>query len=111
MFQIVKQGAVQVLSGDLPLNVEHIAEVQSLVSQPLSEPQPRMVFDLGSVPFIDSAGLEFMLSLRDGCLRSGGTLQLANAGPLCADILASTGVADHFAIFDDLAAAVGSYAR
>ena len=70
-----------------------------------------MVLDLGNIPFMDSAGLELLLTLRDECLQAGGSLQLAGPGPLCRDILVATGVAEQFAIFDDLATAVGSYAR
>jgi len=111
MFQMVKQGAVQVLSGDSPLSGEYVAEAQGLAAAALARNQSRLVLDLKDVALIDSAGLEWLLTVRDDCLRAGGSLQLASPGQLCQDILVATGVAEQFAIFDTLAAAVGSYAR
>ena len=110
MFEISRQGAVQVLSGDLPLNAEHAAEVATLCAESVGRGQSRMVLDFKKIPLIDSAGLELLLTLRDDCLRGGGSLQLANLGTTCRDILVATGVVEHFAVFDNLDTAVGSYA-
>jgi anti-sigma B factor antagonist len=111
VFQMSKQGAVQVLSGDEPLTADHVAEVTTLAAEVMGRNKSRVVLDLGNVAFLDSAGLELLLTLRDNCLRAGGSLQLASPGPLCRDILVATGVAEQFAIFEDVATAVGSYAR
>jgi anti-anti-sigma factor len=111
MFQMSKQGAVQVLSGDQPLTSHHADDVTSLVEQVLGRSESRVVFDFRNIPFLDSVGLELLLTLREKCLQAGGSLQIACPGPLCQDILVATGVAEQFAIFDDLATAIGSYAR
>lgn len=111
MFQVSKQGAVQVLSGDQPLTNENARDVGSLVEESLGRNESRVVFDCRNVAFLDSAGLELLLTLREKCLQAGGSLQIASPGALCQDILVATGVAEQFAIFDDLATAIGSYSR
>lgn len=111
MFQTSKQGAVQVLTGDQPLTSEYVRDVATLVEESLGRNDSRVVFDFRNVAFLDSAGLELLLTLREKCLQAGGSLQIACPGALCQDILVATGVADQFAVFDDLAAAIGSYAR
>ncbi len=111
MFQMSKQGAVQVLSGDQPLTQHQVGDIAALVEEALGRNEPRVVFDFRSIPFLDSAGLEMLLALREKCLHAGGSLQIACPGALCQDILVATGVAEQFAIFDDLATAIGSYAR
>jgi anti-anti-sigma factor len=109
MFQINKQGAVPVVSGNAPLNHETRDQFFRVASEQLKGAQPRLVVDLQQVPLLDSAGLESLLDLRDAFLAHGGSLQIAGAGPLCRDILVASGVAEHFALFDNLSAAVGSY--
>lgn len=109
MFSIQRQGTVDVLSGDLPLNADHVARVAELCGACLAARQPRLVCDLRRVPLIDSAGLELLLDLRDRCVQGGGTLLLSGAGPLCRDILAVSGVSEQISMFDDLTEALGSY--
>jgi anti-sigma B factor antagonist len=111
MFEITKRGAVHVISGESPLNAESGAQLEELFSTCLESGQPRLVFDMQSVPLLNSEGLELLLDLRDRCLKRSGGLQLANPNPLCREILGATGVAAQIAIFDDLSAAVGSYSR
>lgn len=111
MFQISKQGAVQVLSGDQPLTNHNVGDVTSLVEETLVRNESRVVFDFGNVAFLDSAGLELLLTLREKFLKGGGSLQIARPNALCHDILVATGVAEQFTIFDDLSTAIGSYAR
>lgn len=111
MFQISKQGAVQVLAGDQPLTNHNVGDVVSLIEETLGPNESRVVFDFSNVAFLDSAGLELLLTLREKCFQAGGSLQLACPGPLCHDILLATGIAEQFTVFDDLSTAIGSYAR
>jgi len=111
MFEITKRGAVHVLSGSQPLNAAHIQTVKDVCTPCIEQGQPRMVVDLTDVPLIDSAGLELLLELRDRSERRGGGVQICSPNSLCRDILIATGLADQFAIFEDQATAVGSYAR
>ena len=110
MFEIARQGAVDVIRGREPLNSETIESVRSLIKQCLATGQPRVVLDLQHVPLIDSAGLETLLDSRDECVRRAGTMHLATPNRLCRDILRVTGLDTQFVIFDDVLSAVGSFA-
>jgi anti-sigma B factor antagonist len=111
MFEMTKRGAVHVMSGNQPLTTTHVQEVTDLCGDCFENGQPRLVFDLSGVPLMDSSGLELLLDLRDSCQKRGGAMQICSPNPLCRDILIATGLTTQFAIFDDQAAAVGSYSR
>lgn len=111
MFNVSLQGAVHVLSGNVPLNSENIALAREACIQCFGKGQPHLVLQLSAIPLIDSEGLELLLDLRDRCLKSGGAVHLSAPNILCRDILQATGLADEFAIFDDQNAAVGSFAQ
>ncbi len=111
MFTRTKQGAVDVISGADPLNLDHVEDVRAVIEECLSSGQPRIVLDLREVPLLDSAGLEFLLEFRDRCSERGGQLQLAAVNPLCRDILEVTGLNSEFELFSDALAAAGSFAQ
>jgi len=111
MFEIMKRGAVHVLSGNEPLTTAHINPLMPLCAECLEDGQPHLVFDLAAVPLMDSAGLELLLDLHDSCQKRGGAMQICSPNGLCRDILVATGLTAQFAIFEDQSAAVGSYSR
>lgn len=111
MFQVNRQGSVFVLSGTDPLSADHIEAARSVSEQCFGKGQPQIVLHMAGIPLLDSAGLEFLLELRDRTLRCGGAMQLAEPRALCQDILAATGLASDFAIFDQLNSAVRSFAQ
>ena len=110
MFEIARQGAVDVITGREPLNGETSESVSALISESCATGQPRVVLDLQYVPLIDSAGLEALLDSRDECVRRAGTMHIAAPNRLCRDILRVTGIDTQFTIFDDVLSAVGSFA-
>lgn len=111
MFKVSLQGAVHVFSGTAPLNSEHISLAKEACEQCFGKGQPHLVLHLSGIPLIDSEGLELLLDLRDRCMKCGGAVHLSAPNVLCRDILQATGLAGEFAIFDDQAAAVGSFAQ
>jgi anti-anti-sigma factor len=111
MFKHTRQGAVELIQGDVPLNLDHIAEVEELLAECEAAGQPRIVIDLDLVPLIDSTGLELLLDLRDRCLQKGGAVKLASPNNLCEEILRITGVGEKFEIYGDSVAAAGSFAQ
>ena len=111
MFERSQQGAVDLVRGDEPLNLERVMDASELLEACANRGQPRIVIDLKRVPLIDSAGLELLLDVRDRCLKRGGALKLAAPNHLCEDILRITDVAPQFEIFDDVVSAVGSFAQ
>ena len=110
MFKATKQGAINVVSGEIPLTEEQAGELYVAFEPCLSSGQPRAVLNLQQVPLIDSAGLECLLDLQEHFQKRAGTLKLAAPSPLCREILNVTGVARHFEIFSDVTSAVGSFA-
>ncbi|WP_442510624.1 STAS domain-containing protein [Novipirellula sp. SH528] len=111
MFDCSKQGSVFVLSGNDPLSRDHTVELAGHCEKCFGHGQPKIVFDLRNVPLFDSAGLEFLLDLRDRCLQHGGAIHLAAPNPLCIEILQATELDRDFSISDDVVSAVGSFSR
>ncbi len=111
MFERVTNGVVNVIQGDLPLNVDHVEEVTDLLRECLQTGQPQVWLDLTNVPLIDGAGLELLLDFREECQQLGGGLKLAAPSTLCEEILSVTGVGEQFEIFRDALAGVGSFVR
>ena len=110
MFQVSRQGAVDIVSGKEPLNEEYVDALEQIIHPCLSGGQPRMVFNLQEVPLIDSRGLEVLLEAHELAMQRGGQFLLAAPNTLCQDILTATGLDTRMQIFDDLVSAVGSFA-
>ena len=111
MFQRQRQGAVDVIGGEVPVNAENAQELESRLKEVIQRGQPRVVVNLAGVPLLDSRGLELLLDYRDHCARRGGALKLAAPNPLLRDVLIVTGADAEFEVFDDAVAAVGSFAQ
>lgn len=111
MFERSRTGAVNVLRGNLPLNVETAKDLDALFDECLGAGQPRIVLDLEAVPLIDSAGLELLLEFQERCVERGGTIKLAAPTPLCRDILTVTDMISRFEVLPDRLSAVGSFAQ
>ncbi len=111
MFERIRQGAVDVIRGDSPINGEHVERVGRLLAECLAESQPYVVFDLDNVPLIDSAGLELILDFSEEFRDLGGALKLAGASPLVQEILSVSGLRGRIEVFRESLAAAGSFAR
>lgn len=111
MYEMDKHGAVNVICGDAPLNVDIVDRLAELLEESLSDGQPRVVVDLAKVPLLDSAGIELLLDYRDKCQQCGGDLKLAAPNRLCEDILFITGVEQEIEVVSEMLRAVGSFAR
>jgi anti-anti-sigma factor len=111
MFERVRQGAVDLIRGDLALCADQVNGVAQLMEECLQDGQPYAVMNLEKVPLIDSAGLELLVDCRERFEQLGGTLKLAAPSPLCEEILSVTGVAEGFEIFEEASLAVGSFVR
>ena len=111
MFQCSRHGAVDVISGTGPLSHEQVPVATEAFEACLQRGHPKAVLDLQQIVLLDGAALEMLLDLQEDFERRGGSLKLAAAGPLCRDILHVTGVRSRFATFDDVKAAVRSFAQ
>lgn len=111
MYPCKRNGAVDTISGTLPLTRDHQSTFLEAVESCLGHGQPRIVVDLSGIPLIDSAGLETLLDARDLCHKLGGSVVLARPNPLCRDILRINGIDQVLQIFEDSVKAMGSFAR
>jgi anti-anti-sigma factor len=111
MFEVVRHGAVQVISGDQPISGDQVEELATTLRGCLANGQPFSVLNLQRIPLMDSAALELLLDAHQAHEARGGMLKLAGANSLCRDILRITRVADWFEMFTDVKSAVGSFAR
>lgn len=111
MADAFKKGAVDVIQASDRLNADEVESLRSLVELAMKHGQPKVVIDLAKVPLIDSDGLNFLLDVRDLCLRRGGECKLSGAGPLCRDILRVSGLDEEIEVLTDIVAAAGSFAR
>jgi anti-sigma B factor antagonist len=89
---------------------EFISFFEDSIQNVLSRGQTGLVLDLSNVAFIDSAGLEALLTLRDRCTEGGKSLKLAALEENCTKILEVTRLAREFDTYDELAMAVKSFA-
>ncbi|HVJ68312.1 MAG TPA: STAS domain-containing protein [Caulifigura sp.] len=105
-----RQGAVDVLSLDAALQEENCDGLRTAAEECVKRGQPRLIIDLGSVAFIDSAGLEVLLDINDRCLERGGACKLSTPNALCIDILNATGVGQELEIVDSIVKGAGSFA-
>lgn len=111
MIQVDTQGAVDVVQIDGSLNADKTDELSTALVQVNKAGAPMVVCDLSQVQLIDSDGLEWLLDAADEICVNGGTMKLASATPLVADILRLTGVEDRFEVFDTAKAGVRSFSR
>jgi anti-anti-sigma factor len=105
-----RQGAVDVLSLDAALQEENCDSLRAAAEECVKRGQPRLIIDLGSAAFIDSAGLEAILDISDRCLERGGACKLSSPNALCMDILRATGVAEDVEIVETIVKGAGSFA-
>jgi anti-sigma B factor antagonist len=111
MFPCKRSGSIDTIAGSQPLTRDHQSAFLNAVEACFGNGQPHIVFDLGSIPMIDSAGMEAMLEARDRCQRLGGGLVLARPNALCRDILRINRIDKEIHVYDDIVKAMGSYAK
>ena len=109
MFEQSGHGAVDVIVGEAPINVDNVQTLARILDSCVTRGQPHIVLDLSGVALFDSAGLELLLTVQENCQRRGGAMKLAGTNPLCSEILSVTGVGDHFNCYQNSTEAVGSF--
>ena len=95
----------------VPVQLNH-AEVKSFLEelQPLLESdRPRIVLDCSQVRYMDSVGIEMLLSCMEQTMKRNGDLKLASVSPELAVILELMRIDRLFEVFDTTEAAVQSF--
>jgi anti-anti-sigma factor len=111
MYTHKRSGAIDTISGTLPLIAENQSAFLNTLQGCLKQGQPRVVVDMSQIPLIDSAGLETILDVRDQCQQRGGAVVLARPNALCRDILRINGMENEVSIFEDTVTAMGNFSK
>ena len=70
----------------------------------------RLVLDCGELSFVDSAGLGALIQARTSAMHRGAEMKLANLTKKMRDILSIAKLATVFDVYENVEAAVSSYA-
>jgi anti-sigma B factor antagonist len=98
------------ISGRIVLG-EESAALRDLVCDLLSKGQKKILFNLGDVSYIDSAGLGHLVSAFTSVRKQGGELKLLNLTNKVHDVMQITRLYTVFDIMDNEAEAVKSFGR
>ena len=107
--RLTELGVATYLAPTGPLVEANLSDLQASVQEASKGGAPKLVINLGQVPFLDSRALEFLLDLSSNLRRNGGTLCLANVGTVCRDVLAMTGLDGTIPVYDDIESAGESF--
>ncbi len=100
--------AVVELQGEL--DGDSVELFQNTVNDIITAHKTGIVLDMSDVGFIDSAGLEQLLSVRDYCSENDCQLRLAGLDETLAKILEVTRLGNEFECYAELSEAVKSFA-
>jgi anti-sigma B factor antagonist len=92
------------------LDSDFIGLLQDTITNVLAKRKAGIVLDMSAVGFIDSAGLEALLWVRDYCDQNKTQLRLAGLDENCTKILEITRLENEFDHYAELAEAVKSFA-
>jgi anti-sigma B factor antagonist len=88
------------LAGECDLNTGR--ELRDILTSELSRGAQRLIVDLSALTFMDSTGMQVLLSTRSVLAVRGGTLVLVAPQPVVARILELTGADQVIPVFDSL---------
>ena len=98
------------ISGRIVLG-EESAALRDVVCDLIGKGQKKILFNLGDVTYIDSAGLGHLVSAFTSVRRQGGELKLLNLTNKVHDVMQITRLYTVFDIMDDEATAVKSFGQ
>jgi len=95
------------LQGELV--TEYVQQFKDAISETMSADPGGIVLDMSKVGFIDSVGLEELLSLREECNDKSCQLKLAGLDENCRKIFVVTRLQNQLDTYEELAEAVKSF--
>lgn len=104
----IDQIAILDLDGRLTMG-DAVEELQSRALALLNEGQNRMVLNFRNAPYIDSAGLGMLVSLKLSFEKADGSVRLLNLSKRHVELLVLTRLSTEFEIFEDERDAVDSF--
>ena len=104
-----QHGAVKGITPKGPLCTQDVPEFQRLVQNAIAATMGRCVIDLSETPYVDSQGLESLLTLSELLADSGRTLKLCGLCETVKEILDLTDLAAKVEQYEDMNSAVRSF--
>lgn len=104
-----QHGAVKTIAPQGPLCQADASEFQKFAAGVISSTMGRCVVDLSATPYLDSQGLETLLSLSETLGDSGQFLKLCGVCETVREILELTDLAGSVEQFEDVNSAVRSF--
>ena len=104
-----RHGAVTLLKPEGPLIEAAAGEFDQVARTIMTATLGRFVVDMSAVPFVDSAGLETLVSLTDLLESSGKALKLCGVNKTVRQVLELTEIDSLFDHFEDVNSAVRSF--
>ena len=104
-----QHGAVTIIKPDGPLVTEDAERFATEAVEAAGESMGRLVVDASSVSYLDSAGLEGLLSLSETLEGAGRSLNICGAQETVREAMELTGVAKRCEFFDDPGSAARSF--
>lgn len=104
-----RHGAVTVVRPAGPLIGPDAEAVRDRLLNVLAELHGRFVLDASAVPFVDSKGLEALVSVNEEMSSTGQAMKICAANETVRKVLRLTGLARLFEHFEEVNAAVRSF--
>lgn len=104
-----QHGAVKAILPQGPLCQADASEFQRITTNAITATMGRCVVDLSGTPYVDSLGLESLLSLSEALADSGRMLKLCGVCETVREILELTDLASNFEQYEDMNSAVRSF--
>ena len=98
----VKPGARAVLAPKESITHQNVAQHKAHLEELLSQNKTEILIDLKSVPYLDSAALEFLTKTHEELKGRGGHLKLFGMNPVCRDILTATRLVNVLHLYSDI---------
>ena len=108
--QVVQHETITVLVAEGSLDSLSADSLTQVLDQQILAGNTRLVVDLAAVHYTSSAGLRSLLMALKGARRVGGDLRLGAAQPNVVEVLSLAGFTSIIKTFDEVSAAVASYA-
>ena len=108
--QVVQHDTITVLIAEGSLDSLSADSLTQILDAQIQAGNTRLVVDLKAVHYTSSAGLRSLLMALKGARRVGGDLRLGAAQPNVMEVLSLAGFTSIIKTFDDVPAAIASYA-
>jgi anti-anti-sigma factor len=96
----------KILNISKPFTYPNCEEIEATFKNYLDQQKTEIIIDFTKISFIDSAGLELLLQMRNELKQKGCALKLVHLNELCLDILKATQLINAFRIYEDVHKAI-----